>query len=215
MRYAIVPDQNNALRLAIVIAVAGLALLAMGIVFWRQDLRYSQPTERPQDLVQAPVGRVVELPAALSGVPDLLPNKPLLLHFYNPDCPCSRFNRDHVQWLMNRFGKQVQFVSVVESGDDPTASSGLAMPHVQDTDQQIAKALGVYSTPQAVLLDGQRRLLFRGNFNSSRYCSARQTQYARIAIEAMLQDAGLMLEPEAVTAYGCPLPDGECRDADH
>lgn len=215
MPFAQATSRSNALRVTIVIAFAGFALIAMGIVFWRQDLRYSQPTERPHDLVQAPVGTVMELPMALRNVPGLLPNRPILLHFYNPECPCSRFNRDHVQWLMNRFGEQVQFVSIVEATADSTASSGLCMPHIPDGDQQIARSFGVYSTPQAVLLDGQRRLLFRGNFNSSRYCSARQTQYARLAIEAMLQDAGLVLEPEATTAYGCPLPDEECRDANH
>jgi len=209
MRYAIVPDQNNALRLAIVIAVTGLALLAMGIVFWRQDLRYSQPTERPQDLVQAPVGTVMELPAALSSVPDLLPNKPLLLHFYNPDCPCSRFNLDHLQLLQARYGPRVQFVEIVESAT--VGDSGLGLPVVADPDGSLAAHFGVYSTPQAVVLDATRRLHYRGNFNAARYCNTPATQFARQALEALLNGTATVFDPRAEAAFGCPLPGEEDR----
>lgn len=189
-----------------------IALAAMGHVFWQQDLRYSLPTPRPADLVAPPLGSIVTLPEDLVAATKLVRGKPTLLNFYNHDCPCSRFNREHVQVLVQSFGAQVQFVGIVESGAGDATGSGLAMPHFVDRDARLAKALGVYATPQAVLLDGAGQLLFRGNYNTSRYCTARQTQFARLALEALLRDEGLVREPQAEIAYGCALPGEECRD---
>ncbi len=199
-------------RSVVVVGCVVVALGAIGRVFWQQDLRYSLPTPRPADLVAPPVGGPLPLPAEVIAAAHLVPGKPVLLNFYNHDCPCSRFNREHLQFLLNRFGAQVQFVGIVETELDDAIETGLAMPHVVDHDAHIAKALGVYATPQAVLIDAHGRLLFRGNYNTSRYCTAAQTQFARLAIEAMLNDTGVVREPQADIAYGCSLPGEECRD---
>ena len=194
----------NFWRTAVVAVCVVAALCGMGVVFWQQDLRYSQPTPRPSDLEQVPLGTRVELPLRITSVAGTA--TPLLLHFYNPECPCSRFNRDHLEALLLKFRPEVTFVAVVEREPDARQHSGLDMPHVVDDDGKIAKSLGVYSTPQAVLLDRERRLVFRGNYNSSRYCTARQTQYARLAIEALLDGRSPPTETGADVAYGCPLP---------
>ena len=76
-------------RRVVVIANVVFALFVMGAVFWEQDLRYSLPTERPPGLVQRPIGDTVELPPTLAACVDT--GRPLLLNFYNPDCPCSRY----------------------------------------------------------------------------------------------------------------------------
>ncbi len=212
------PDQvpngsrAHAWRRLVVLLAAALTLLAIGTVFWQQDLRYSLPTPRPAALVQVAIGTTVELPANVTSQGAVQQRKPLLLHFYNPDCPCSRFNRDHLRALQNRFGTAVQFVAVIESGCPEPGESGLPMPHIVDTGGALANQLGVYSTPQAVLLDGGQRLVFRGNYNVTRYCDDRSTQFARLAIEALLAQTTIGLDPDAATAYGCPLPNQECRD---
>lgn len=195
-------------------AVATFALGAMGAiawVFWDQDVRYSLPTPRPTGLLQQPLGAAFDLPATLH-LPKGSDRRPLLLHFYNPDCPCSRFNRDHVAALQVRHGERVTFVAVLErDAAHHDEDSGLDLPHFVDTDGALAKALGVYATPQAVLLDVDRRLVFRGNYNLSRYCSAPATEFVRLAIEALL--AGRTYEPPATAtvSYGCELPDAEVR----
>lgn len=196
---------------AVTLCVA-ISLTAMGHVFWRQDLRYSLPTPRPADLVAPPIGAHVALPVDLIAATLLAPGKPTLLNFYNHDCPCSRFNREHLQVLLQRFGAQVQFVGIVETDVDEPDGTGLAMPHFVDRDARLAKSLGVYATPQAVLLDGAGQLVFRGNYNTSRYCTARQTQFVRHALEAFLEGSVLLRDPQAEVAYGCSLPGEECRD---
>ena len=117
-----------------------------------------------------------------------------------------------MQALLDRFAREVTFVAVVAIAGDAPADCGLAMPHVVDRGAAIAKRLGVYSTPQAVLLDGDGRLVYRGNYNTSRYCTEPTTQFVRLALESVLQRRAIAPEPEAGVAYGCALPGQECRD---
>ena len=74
-------------------------------------------------------------------------------------------------------------------------------------DGALPAACGVYSTPQAVLLDTHRRLYYRGNYNQSRYCTDEKTSYAKIAIEGLLHaQSRLAFGQLALRAYGCSLP---------
>jgi len=74
-------------------------------------------------------------------------------------------------------------------------------------DPSIAVSCGVYSTPQAVLLDTDHKLYFRGNYNSSRYCTNEKTSFAKIAIAGLLNEhARLVFSQVALKAYGCSLP---------
>jgi hypothetical protein len=57
---------------------------------------------------------------------------------------------------------------------------------VEERDGATAQSFGVYSTPQAVILDLAHTLRFRGNYNNSRYCDDQETEYARIAFETLL-----------------------------
>lgn len=206
------PAEPRTLRSAAVITFAAAALLAIAWVFWDQDLRYSLPTPRPDDLQQPALGTAIDLPAPLANLPARRGDRPLLLHFYNPGCPCSRFNREHVASLLQRHGERVGFVAVLEhDAAHEGQQSGLGMTHVVDTDGAIARALGVYATPQAVLLDEAHRIVFRGNYNVSRYCSDPGTEFVRQAIEALLAGVPFPPPPAATVSYGCELPDAEAR----
>ena len=114
--------------------------------------------------------------------------------------------------MTRTYGDRVNIVAVLEEDStekltDGFRRMGLPIEAVVDSNRTLATALGVYSTPQAVILDARGRLIFRGNYNSSRYCVDRRSEYARIALDALLafrpQPA---LEPAAFIAYGCRLP---------
>ena len=202
--------RTAAARLLVVCAVL-LALTGMGWVFWKEEVQYSLPTPRPDGLVQVPRGDVQPLPASLTDRVAIATDRPVLLHFYNPECPCSRFNRDHVQGLRTHFGARVQFVEVVEQTAADARPSSDDTDWVVDADGSIARACGIYSTPQAMLLDPQRRVAYRGNFNTSRWCGEPETQFVRIAIEQLLSGSKGPVDPLAEHAYGCPLPQEERR----
>lgn len=184
-------------------------LLLLGAIvayFWYNEWIYKLPTPVPENYQVVKTGTVINVPAT-SGC---RPHKPVFLHFYNPDCPCSRFNMPHFKSLVNQFGNDIQFVIVPVTHKKMTAQEiqqkfDLDVPVLFDT--TLAQACGVYSTPQAVLLDADRQLQYRGNYNRSRYCTDRKTEYARMAINKLLHNnAAVIFDQFALKAYGCQLP---------
>ncbi len=189
--------------------VVGLAMV--GLSFWRLDLRYALPTPIPHAHTAVVPGEVVELPPELASR-ELRSGRPTLLHFYNPECPCSRFNLDHVRELAARHAGAARFVAVLEC--EPDESSDVLESLLEHFDQavfdpsgRIAAAVGVYSTPQAAIVTSDQKLFWRGNYNTSRYCSNRESEFARVALErACAGKAAPPPDERAQTAWGCPLP---------
>lgn len=199
-------------------SVATLLLCAwIGAAFWQQDLRWSLPTPRPAGLVAPPLGSQLELPPALAR--ELRPDVPALLHFFNPACPCSRFNLDHVRELEREFGERIRVVFVVQGADADVVARALesvhaAAPCVLDPGGAIAHSFGVYSTPQAVVLDRAGKLAYRGNYNSSRFCVDPASEFAHLALEDVLAGRPVRtFSALATTAYGCALPADEAEEA--
>lgn len=199
-------------RTALTLIGATLLFAAEAAVFWAQDWRYSLPTPRPAALVQAAPGTVLALPRQVNELRIAAPGKPVLLHFYNADCPCSKFNLDHVRTLARHHTGRALVIGILqlEPGDSRSVEHGvqrLGFPAIADFDGKIAAACGVYSTPQAVVIAGDGRLLFRGNYNASRFCTSRATEFARLALEAAVNAQTITETPAVATvAYGCPLP---------
>jgi len=190
------------------IAGIWLAVLTLTIAsfFWFNQLVYSMPTPVPDNYKNVENGTKISTGSKLQ----FATNKPVFLHFFNPDCPCSRFNITHFKKLVKNYGDSLNFAIVIMSHKGYTAKDiqtrfGLYIPVVQD--DNLAKTCGVYSTPQAVLLTSDKTLYFRGNYNKDRYCSDEKTSYAKLAIEELLQHKkSANIEPLALLAYGCKLP---------
>ena len=94
------------------------------------------------------------------------------------------------------------------------AERDLGVPVLLDADGSLARLVGVYSSPQAVLVKTGGALYYRGNYNLARYCTDARTEFARIAIEHLLAGAPKSDAPvQARVAYGCPLPSTLARAA--
>src|SRR5450432_1237686 len=191
-----------------VLVYGWLVVLICGIlsIFWYNEWVFNLPTPVPANYTAIPVGSNINLPR-LAGESN---NKPVFLHFFNPDCPCSRFNMEHVRSLVKKYGDKIDFKIVLVTAKPYTEKQvqdrfEIMIPVLHDS--TIAPSCGVYSTPQAVILDGEHRLFYRGNYNRSRYCTDKKTSYASIALKALLQKNGnSVADPFARTAYGCSLP---------
>jgi len=190
------------------IATAWLTLL-LGIIFglfWYNQLRYSLPTPIPSDYKAVHQGKKILLRDDLQFNND----KPVFLHFFNPDCPCSRFNIDQFKSLVKTYRSQVNFAVVLMTAKPYTAAEiqkrfDITVPIVADS--TVAASCGVYSTPQAVVLSAEKKLYYRGNYNKSRYCTDQKTSYANIALMNILhKKTTLRLDQYALKAYGCTLP---------
>lgn len=178
--------------------------------FWYNELIYNLPTPVPADHRDVKPGTFL----AVSQKLEADHAKPLFLHFFNPDCPCSRFNMQYFRSLVKNYGDKVNF-QIVALVNEPGYTEkkiqnkfGLKIPVSFDT--SLAAACGVYSTPQAVIID-KEKLFFRGNYNKSRYCSDPKTNYAEIALNSLLlQQYQVNFDNSALTAYGCKLPN--CKE---
>lgn len=152
-----------------------------------------------------PGRRVVPAPAGTAP-------KPVLLHFFNPDCPCSRFNLKHVKRLAKSYENAVSFLAVVPGHfgartEQIRREYDLSMPVVAYGRKRLARACGVYATPQAALVDADGKLYYRGNYNKSRYCTTPYSNFAQMALDSLLAGTPSPTFGEiATTAYGCELP---------
>ena len=197
-------------RLALAGAVSATLLACIVGVFWQQDLQFSRPTPVPDGWMNVAAGTAVALPPPVEEFRRAGGDRPVLLHFFNPNCPCSRFNLEHVRTLLKTYGDRVTFVAVLAEDDPETLVAAykrldLPMPYYVD-DGKLAAAVGAYSTPQAAVLDSRGHLAYRGNYNVTRYCRDRETEFARLAIEGVLTGGPPATYPAAATtAYGCPL----------
>ena len=105
---------------------------------------------------------------------DLGEQRAHVIVFTNTSCPLvqkywPKLNRLHEEYR----GRQVQFLSVNASAGDgipdiaqQAIDYGIEFPVVQDSDGSCLKALGVERTPEVVILDGQRRLRYRGRIDN-------------------------------------------------
>lgn len=133
--------------------------------------------------------------------------KPVFMHFFNPYCPCSKFNTPYFVSLSQQYQQQVQFVVVVPEGISEKETRdfvGEQLPIIIDHGGLLASAAGVYSTPQAVIVDESNTLYYRGNYNKSRYCTDKESNYAEMALVSLLNNQiRPQFNPLATTAYGC------------
>jgi hypothetical protein len=190
--------------------VVCLSLLFGGIftLFWYNEWVYGLPTAIPEKYRPVDTGSVIHLAGIFQ-----MGNKPLFLHFFNPDCPCSKFNITEFKSLVRQYGKEVDFGIVVLTSRNYTAGQiqdkfGIRIP--VSFDSSVAAACGVYSTPQAVIISTAHKLYYRGNYNKSRYCTNKSTNYAQMALSGLLRrDSAISFDRYALTAYGCRLP--ECK----
>jgi hypothetical protein len=189
------------------IVIAWLIMIFLGIIalFWYNEWVYSLPTPVPVSYKAVEPGTKVIAVQQLQQA-----HRPLFLHFFNPDCPCSRFNITYFKKLVKKYKNDASFAIVPLSNKHLTVKEiqdkfDLALPVIFDT--TLAAACGVYSTPQAVIIDANQTLYFRGNYNKSRYCTDTRTNYAEIALQTLLShQPSIHFDSFALQAYGCQLP---------
>lgn len=195
------------MRKVLVLGILALCLVSTGFLFWQQELQYVLPTPVPSNYVSVAPSQVITFPQNF--------NAPVgsatYFHFFNPDCPCSRFNLKHFRSLTNQFNQRVKIYAVIPAYADLTQARNMIdderITLLQDTDDELAKACGVYSTPQAVIIDGSQKLFYRGNYNKARYCTLKESNYAEIALTALVNgEKSPVFNAFATQSYGCQLP---------
>lgn len=200
------------MRSSLLIICLGLILSQIIYMFWREEYRYSLPTPVPVQFTTVPINSCVPLPQIAQSVP----RSGYLLHFFNPECPCSRFNLKHFKGLYKSYHKEVDFAVVIpDSADLLKAQRLLDLPVriLQDHAGSLAQAYGVFSTPQAVIIHPAGSLYYRGNYNKARFCSQASTNFAQLSLDMLLQDkAAPKWGPLSDIAYGCRFDGHEAEE---
>jgi AhpC/TSA family len=190
-----------------------LAVTAIGWIFWEQEAKYFLPTPIPGNFKDVEMGQYVALEKF--GIPA---GKFTMLHFYNPDCPCSRFNMMEFERISKKYKEQTDVYVIIQSTDERAAKRfsnkyDLDLPIILDKNGSISDLCGIYSTPQSVLLDKGSNIYFKGNYNVARYCSRKETSFADLAMGHLLkgEELPLWILTELTLPYGCSLPSDDAR----
>jgi hypothetical protein len=192
------------------IAALTITLLAIfsGIaaIFWYQEMQYLLPTPIPKNYRVVSPHEIVQFDSTLIVQKNV---KPKLLHFFSPDCPCSRFNLKHFLSLKRKYEHAIDFFVVIANREDVTSAKymvGKDITIVVDNNEKLAKACGVYSTPQAALIQENNQLYFRGNYNRSRFCVDKNSNFVQMAIDSLIARRGAPHFIELATqSYGCSI----------
>ena len=190
--------------------------LGVGFVFWDTQVKYLLPTPQPETVNRLTIGQEVPV-SYLSLLKNQNNTQPVYLHFYNPDCPCTRFNLKEVKNIAFEYKNDLKFIVVAQSKkyseqlkQDIENLFLNDITVVLDSTGVIAEGFGVYSSPQFVLVDEANKVVYNGNYNVSRYCTKPASSFARMAVEFLKsKDTTLFNEIKQgseLAPYGCLLP---------
>jgi AhpC/TSA family len=90
-----------------------------------------------------------------------------------------------------------------ERMQERAADGAFAFPYVVDAGQSVAKAFGATCTFHVFLLDGERRLRYRGRFDDSRIVERATSHDLRNALDDVLADRPV--RRPVTTPFGCSL----------
>jgi hypothetical protein len=194
------------MRIAALTATLFVIFSGIAAIFWYQEMQYLLPTPVPKNYRVVLPNEIVQFDSVLIPQQNV---RPKLLHFFSPDCPCSRFNLKHFLSLKRKYHQTVDFYVVIAKREDVTSAKymvGKDIIIVVDKNEKLAKACGVYSTPQAALLQQNNQLYFRGNYNRSRFCTDRNSNFVQLAIDSLMANKKAPHFIELATqSYGCSI----------
>ena len=139
--------------------------------------------------------------------------KAFVLVFTTVGCPIVQRYLPRLKELAKQFHDQgVQFLAVDEGPDDSmtevayqAVENGIDFPFVKDFDGDCARAVGADRTPQVVVLDGARRIFYRGRIDDQYRLSGVRPSASRDDLREALEDivAGLPARLAETMADGC------------
>ena len=196
-------------KIAVILFLVGVFSTIVGL-FWYQEIQYLLPTPIPKNYRVVLPNEVIRYDSFLIQQQYA---KPKLLHFFNPECPCSRFNIQHFYSLRRSYGEKIDFFVVVTNQEKVSAAKkliGTDITFLVDEGEKLAKACGVYSTPQAALIQTNNKLYYRGNYNRARYCTDKNSNFVEMALDSLVANKKAPhFSTLATRSYGCNIREEE------
>jgi thiol-disulfide isomerase/thioredoxin len=133
-----------------------------------------------------------------------------VLVFLSAQCPVSNEYVGRLNALANEYAGQATFLGVnanhnesVEQARQHATEYRLAFPVYKDPGNAAADEFGATVTPEAIVLDGENRVRYRGRIDDSQKPARVKRSDLRLAVEAAL--AGRAAPNEEARAFGCTI----------
>jgi len=142
----------------------------------------------------------------------------LLVMFICNHCPYVKHVRDGLAAFGREYGAKGLAIVAINANDvdaypadhpdrmaEESRAAGYTFPYLYDESQAVARAYGATCTPDFFLFDRQRKLVYRGQFDSSRPGNDKPVTGAdlRAAADALL--AGQPIDRDQIPSIGCNI----------
>jgi thiol-disulfide isomerase/thioredoxin len=195
-----------------------LLLVALGAT---QAARAEEKTVRVGDRIgKLDFKDIRYLPRSLDDFPN---KKAFVVVFANTTCPLvQRYLPTLKQTEKEYRAKGVQFLAINVGADDSVVAMAaqavkfeLEFPVVKDFDGDCVRALGVERTPGVALLDGERRLRYRGRIDDQYRLGGTRPAATRNDLREAIEEvlAGRDVSVKETPVDGCPITFSEPKSA--
>lgn len=193
-----------------VIGVALFVLWVSGTVyaFWWFQYRLLQPFTG-KDRQTAVVFNSDSLRKELAVITHSLSTadaKATVIHYWDPACPCNRFNEAHVKQLMQHYGREgVRFVIVAVS-HLKTAKQIFVDPAVVGFIDGLPERSQPPSSPAVAIMDRRGELAYFGPYSVGAVCSVGKGNFVEKTLDKVLRGVNPRFWNTLAVGCFCPWP---------
>ncbi len=185
-------------------------LLFTLVAFWWFQFKNIQsfspsPTSEQRDYFK-PSGLAQQLAQISQKLDDnTRPDQATVFHFWNPDCPCSRFNTAHVRAITRQYStKGVRFIVIPHPGVNTNFNDLKEQAESNfGTTIHLIRAGEVHlpSSPAAAVIGNDGQLAYFGPYSIGASCSATSGTFVEKTLDSIL--AGEHMRNINTAATGC------------
>jgi hypothetical protein len=177
-------------------------LLGVVFAFWWFELRwYQQVTFEYHDAVFDSRTMMPDATMGASIKPDAVAK---VIHYFDPECPCTRFNTEHVLELMERYqASGVKFEVRVPN----TAGLEKALKIFSAPVQIVEYAAAPVASPAALVLDSAGLVHYIGPYSPGAVCSTRSGDFVSIVLDDLLEGRPALQDVNLARGCFCSWPE--------
>ena len=136
--------------------------------------------------------------------------KTTLVHFWDSECSCNRFNEPHVKELIEKYAQQnIQFVIVAKSVELARKEHVLTKAKMIFNHPAVIGVISeddinldnMPSTPSVAVLNGKQNLMYFGPYSVGAVCNTKNGAFVEKILESMFK--GMPKKQLNVLATGC------------
>jgi len=137
-----------------------------------------------------------------------------VIHFWNPDCPCSKFNEVHVNKIISDYRDKNVALTVVVSGKNAEqrkehsllAKQVFNLAAVKDIRSDWPMEKGPPSSPAAAIMNKQGKLVYFGPYSLGARCSPDKGGFVEKVLDRLSDDQLSQKKQLNTLAVGCFCP---------